>query len=96
MPENSIVTSWSFKGFSRFDLVLRGGLTKGGDIEVKAPSSFWSDPGTLACMGLDETYNGPHPIAGGSGDVVCDSRVIDMAPHTPQRSERPGKPGALL
>ena len=81
-PENSGITAWSFKGFSRFDTALRGGLTKG-EVSVSAPSSFWSDPGTLACMGLDVDYNGPHPISGGSGEVVRDSRVIEGPPKPP-------------
>lgn len=47
-------------------------------------------------MGIDKDYNGFHPIAGGSDVDVRDGRGPEMAPHAPQRSAPPGKPGMRL
>jgi hypothetical protein len=55
-PDVTWTTHWSFRGISRFDSVIQGGLAKG-DVTVEA-STFWSAPNVLACMGLDESYNG--------------------------------------
>ena len=33
----------------------------------------------LACVGIDETYNGPHPIAGGSDAEVPDGRGLSKS-----------------
>jgi hypothetical protein len=38
----------------------------------------------------------PRPISGGCDEGVEEGRSPDMAPHTPPRSSRPGKPVALL
>jgi hypothetical protein len=84
VPPITWVSSWRFRGYSRFDSVIRGGLAKG-EVSVEA-SAFWSSPDVLACMGIDETYNSPHPISGGSDAPiggVPDGRGPEMAPHTP-------------
>ena len=60
----TMVTSWRFRGVSRFDSISSGGLSKG-EVTVNA-NDYWQTPGALACIGIDETYRGPHPISGGS------------------------------
>ena len=86
------LVGWKFRGVSRFDAVISGGLAKG-EVAVNAP---WGSPDLLRCMGIDKDFNGFHPIAGGSDAGVPDGRGIEMAPQTPQRSSRPGKAVALL
>jgi DNA invertase Pin-like site-specific DNA recombinase len=76
------VTRWQFKGVSSFDAVFSGGLSKA-QIYVDIP---WDSPDVLRCMGLENGYNGPHPISGGSDahiEGVSGGRGPEMAPHTP-------------
>lgn len=72
------VASWRFRGISRFDAVISGGLAKA---EVTVSAFDWNSPAFLACIGIDETYNAPHPIAGGSDAGVPDGRGPFKAPH---------------
>jgi len=62
---------WRFRGVSRFDSIISGGLSRG-EVTVDA-NALWHTSDALACMGLDADYRGPHPISGGSDaplDVV--------------------------
>src|SRR5439155_22379579 len=75
------VTSWRFRGVSRFDSIISGGLAKG-EVTVNA-NEMWHSPDALACIGIDETYRGPHPISGGSDapiDVVSNGRGLSGPP----------------
>jgi len=62
VPAMVTVAAWTFRGVSRFDSIISGGLAKG---EVTVEPA-WNRPDLLACIGINESYNGPHPIAGGS------------------------------
>jgi hypothetical protein len=72
------VTSWHFRGISRFDNVIQGGLSKG-EVTVEAPA--WDSPSFRDCIGIDAFYNGPHPISGGSDGVVSHDRGLSGPPH---------------
>jgi len=78
---------WTFRGVSRFDSVISGGLAKG---EVTVEPA-WDSPDLLACIGIDENYNGPHPIAGGSG-VVPDVEASKGPPTPPPLGDAPAEP----
>jgi site-specific DNA recombinase len=82
---------WEYKGRGRYDGILFG------SVYPKHPE--WTG-GTSARYARSQgsAWSFPVPIAGGSdapagGDTV---RSSEMAPHTPQRSGRPGKPVAPL
>jgi len=69
--------AWTFLGYSRFDGILAGGLLNGLGVAARFPED------TLP------------PISGGSDAPISGVSAVrdrDMAPHTPQRSSRPGNP----
>lgn len=78
--------SWSFLGFSRFDGVILGGLTKGESFNVvlhdaKTGEVLTQDVDTLVRVGY-------RPISGGS-DAGCGTGRDTDGPPSPQRSETP-------
>ena len=77
------VISWRFRGTSRFDHVISGGLAKG---EVAVDANYW-----ILC----DEY-GLKPIAGGSGDVTSGGQALDGPPKPPPARRRPGLAGAPL
>src|SRR5213593_1522767 len=49
VPMPTMVTSWRFRGVSRFDSIISGGLAKG-EVTVNA-NEMWHSPDALACIG---------------------------------------------
>jgi hypothetical protein len=80
--------SWVFFGYAQYEKVLTGGLNTDAALVLHV-----GDPQEGPVDATKITFR---PIAGGSGVESSTMRDSDMAPHTPQRSERPGEPVALL
>ena len=99
VPVPQMVTSWCFRGVSRFDSIISGGLSRG-EVTVDA-NALWHTSDALACMGLDADYRGPHPISGGSDapiEVVPGGRGLsrpgDAEQHRGAPRLRRGAPSA--
>ena len=79
------VTSWTFRGLSRFDALISGGLAKG-DVTVDVP---WDSPDLLRCIGIDKDYNGLHPR---NGPPNCLSEGANAPPSDSPASDRSSRP----
>ncbi len=91
--KNARAESWRFRGTSRFDSVISGGMGRGSvDVDENV---LWNSPAALRCMGIDGTYNGPHPISGGSDAPwgVREGQGLDGPPKPPALESAPAKPG---
>src|SRR5439155_15334595 len=61
----------------------RRGGADADDGDILNANEMWHSPDALACIGIDETYRGPHPISGGSDapiDVVSNGRGLSRPP----------------
>jgi len=90
--KNARAESWRFRGISRFDSVISGGMGRGSvDVDDNA---LWNGPAALRCMGIDGTYNGPHPISGGSDAPwgVREGQGPEGPPKPPALGSAPAQP----